>query len=72
MLKGTKRIAKKYSFDDVKFLEFVKTNKEKYSVLDFQGEYLVSHWSVNPMVEDFKKTLEKPKEEVKEKKKKSK
>jgi hypothetical protein len=70
MLKGTKRIAKKYSLDETKFLEFVRSNKAKYSLLEFDGEFLVSHWSVNPMVEDYKKTLEKPKE--KEIKKKSK
>jgi hypothetical protein len=68
MLKGTKRISKSHSLDETKFIEYVKKNKEKYSVIEFNDEFLVAHWSVKSMVEDYRKTLEKPKEQVKEKK----
>lgn len=73
MLRGTKRIAKSNSFDESKFIEFVKKNKDKYSVIDYDGEYLVSFWSVKPMVEDYKKTLipveKKPSKNLENKKK---
>lgn len=62
MLRGTKRISKLYSFDESKFFDFVKKNKEKYSVIEFNNDYLVLHWSVKLMVEDYKKTLSPPKE----------
>ena len=59
MLKGTKRISKMYSLDETKFLEYVKKNKEKYSVIEFGDELLAMHWSVKVMVEDYRKQ-EKP------------
>lgn len=69
MLKGTKRIAKTYSLDESKFLEFVKTNKEKYSIIEFQDQQLVSWWSVTPMVQDYRNSLSATTKEKKIKKK---
>ena len=69
MLKGTKRISKIYSLDESKFFDFTKKNKEKYSVIEFNDDFLVLHWSVKLMVDDFRKTLQ---EDKKEKSKKSK
>ena len=69
MLKGTKRIAKTYSLDESKFLEFVKTNKEKYSIIEFEDQQLVSWWSVTPMVRDYRNSLSATTKEKKIKKK---
>jgi|LakMenEpi03Aug12_release.lakeMendotaPanAssembly.Ray.scaffolds.fasta_scaffold5689478_1 hypothetical protein len=62
MLRGTKRISKLYSFDESKFFEFVKKNKEKYGVIDFNGDYLVMDWTMKLIADDYKKTLTPPNE----------
>jgi len=69
MLKGIKRIAKTYSLDQSKFMDFVKTNKDKYSIIEFEDQQLVSWWSVAPMVQDYRNSLSATTKEKKIKKK---
>lgn len=57
MLKGIRKIITKYSFDETKFLEFAKKNKEKYGLIDFKDDYLIQSWNRTLLINDFKKTL---------------
>lgn len=57
MLKGLKKVIKRYSLDETKFLDFAKKNKEKYGLIEFKDDYLIQSWNLPLMINDFKKTL---------------
>ena len=57
MLKGLKKVIKRYSLDESKFLDFAKKNKEKYGLIEFKDDYLIQSWNLPLMINDFKKTL---------------
>lgn len=58
MLHGLKKIITKNSFEESKFLEFAKKNREKYGLIDFKdGDFLIQSWNKVLLINDFKKTL---------------
>lgn len=58
MLHGLKKIITKNSFDETKFLEFAKKNRDRYGLIDFKdGDFLISPWNKPLLINDFKKTL---------------
>lgn len=57
MLKGLKKVIKRYSLDETKFLDFAKKNKEKYGLIEFKDDFLIQSWNLPLMINDFKKTL---------------
>lgn len=57
MLKGLKKVIKRYSLDETKLLDFAKKNKEKYGLIEFKDDYLIQSWNLPLMINDFKKTL---------------
>lgn len=68
MQHSVKEIAKRYSeisakrndkklfkFDD--FINFAKENKKKYSLIENDGDFLVSTWYSDDLIEDYRRTL---------------
>lgn len=57
MLKGLKKVIKRYSLDETKLLDFAKKNKEKYGLIEFKDDFLIQSWNLPLMINDFNKTL---------------
>jgi hypothetical protein len=47
----------KKRFDESNFMQFAKDNKNKYSIIENDGDLLVSTWYSDELIEDYRKTL---------------